>query len=65
MYDVTPYMRAIKTASPGLDSRSGLSLTLECGHLVLSYGTLTNLDPFGGKVLCTQCMEERKEEVHA
>lgn len=56
--DVSAFLRAITAQVAIPNSRSGLSLTLECGHMVQSYGSLSNLDELGGKVLCTQCMME-------
>lgn len=51
-----PWHKKIKAIHPIRDTRTGNQLTLECGHVVQSFGDLNRSDS-EGLVLCTQCRD--------
>lgn len=52
----TIYHRRILTMAPILNTRTGNICTLECGHIVQTFG---KVDPVG-KVLCTECRDAKR-----
>jgi len=54
----TRHHKRIVSAAPIPGTRSGKTVTLECGHVVRTFGDLAHA---GGVVLCTACRDARRE----
>ena len=53
----TPFHKRIVRTKPIPNTRVGRWCVLECGHVVMTFGTLDALQRAGGVVLCTQCRD--------